>query len=68
MKDVELDVAASIKNLSGWNWDADENLLGGDVIISDDRGYAGIVDPLGATLKDLRLNHVVKNITYGSGK
>jgi len=66
--DVELDVAASIKNLSGWNWDADDNLLGGDVIISDDRGYAGIVDPLGATLKDLRLNHVVKNITYGSGK
>jgi hypothetical protein len=51
---VELDYGASIYNLSGYHYDSDANLLGGDHLINDTRGYSGIVHPVSATIKDIR--------------
>jgi monoamine oxidase len=66
--EVELDYAASIYNLSGWNYDSDANLKGGDVLINDTRGYSAIVLPTAATLHDVRMNQTVSRIDYSADK
>ena len=66
--ETELDYAASVYNLSGYHYDSDANLKGGDHLINDTRGYSAIVQPLAKTLKDVRLNQSVESITEGNGK
>lgn len=66
--EIELDYAASVYNLSGYHWDSDAFLYGGDHLINDTRGYSGIVQPLAHALHDVRLNQSVDSITEGDGK
>jgi len=62
--EIELDYATSVYNLSGWNFDDDDFLLGGDVLINDPKGFGAIVEPVASTLKDVRLNTIVDTIHY----
>ncbi len=51
-------------NMSGWYYDEDDYLKGGDVLISDENGYAGIVGPVAKDVKDVRMNTTVTAIDY----
>lgn len=62
--EIELDYATSVYNLSGWNFDDDDFLLGGDVLINDAKGFGAIVEPIASDLQDVRLNIAVQAIDY----
>ena len=65
--EVELDYAASVYNLSGWWYDDDDYLKGGDVLINDTRGYAAIVDAVRASWQGqvrVLLGVAASNVTY----
>lgn len=64
--EIELDIAASVYNASGYWYDADANLPGGDVLIVDPRGFAGLVEAIAAGLKDVSLNTSVTKVDYSS--
>ena len=62
--ETALEYGADPKNLSLWWWDADENFSGEDVIFP--QGYNQITDGLARGL-DIRLETVVKSVSYGDG-
>lgn len=62
--EIELDYSTSVYNLSGWNFDEDDYMVGGDVLITDAKGFGAIVEPVAADLKDVRLNVAVEAIDY----
>jgi len=59
---IEHEYAADIADLSLYYWDDSEEMEGGDVLFP--KGYGQIADLLAQGL-DIRLNQVVKKITYG---
>ncbi len=59
---IESDYAANADDLSLFEWDQDNEILGGDVAFPD--GYDQIIN-LFADGLDIRLNHVVESIEYG---
>lgn len=62
--EIELDYSTSVYNLSGWHFDEDDFMAGGDVLINDANGFGAIIEPIAADLKDLRLNVAVESIDY----
>lgn len=62
--EIELDYSAGVYNLSGWNFDNDDFMKGGDVLINDARGFGAIIEPVASDLQDVRLNVTVQAIDY----